>query len=157
AVPVGIAYAALAGFEPVVGLYGSILPLVAYALFGSSRQLIVGPDSATCAMVAVALAPLVGDAHDQRVAVSMALTATVGLLYVAASRLRLGALADFLSKPILTGFLAGVSLTIIVGQLGKVTGVSLHAVRVVPQLVELGQKLDHVHWPTVAVALAVYG
>jgi MFS superfamily sulfate permease-like transporter len=58
AVPVGIAYAALAGFEPVVGLYASILPLVAYAVFGSSRQVIVGPDSATCAMVAVALTQL---------------------------------------------------------------------------------------------------
>src|SRR5262249_54309492 len=68
AVPVGIAYAALAGFEPVVGLYGSILPLVAYALFGSSRQMIVGPDTATCAMVAVPLTPPGGRAHDQRAA-----------------------------------------------------------------------------------------
>ena len=63
ALPVGVAYAALAGFNPVVGLYASILPLVAYAIFGTSRQLIVGPDAATCALVAAAVAPLAaGDA-----------------------------------------------------------------------------------------------
>src|SRR5262249_37666990 len=60
AIPVGVAYAELVGVEPVVGLYASILPLVAYALFGTSRQLIVGPDAATCAMTAAAVAPLAG-------------------------------------------------------------------------------------------------
>jgi len=155
AVPVGIAYAALAGFEPVVGLYASLLPLVGYALFGSSRQLIVGPDSATCAMVAVALAPLVADAPEQRAAMNVALTLTVGVMYLAASRLRLGALADFLSRPILTGFLAGVALQIIVGQLGKVTGISLEAAGLVPRLIELIPKLRLIHWPTLAVAIGV--
>src|SRR5262245_44492210 len=155
AVPVSMAYSALGGFEPVVGLYGSILPLVAYALFGSSRQLIVGPDSATCAMVAVAIAPLVRDAPEQHQAVSVALTAIVGLLYFAASRLRLGALADFLARPILIGFLAGVSLAIIVGQLGKITGLSLEATEVVPRLLELPRKIQLTHWPTLAVALGV--
>src|SRR4029078_513700 len=58
AVPVGIAYAGLAGFPPEVGLYSSLCPLVAYAIFGSSRQLIVGPDAATCAVIAAAVAPL---------------------------------------------------------------------------------------------------
>src|SRR5262247_4663932 len=63
ALPIGIAYAQLAGFPPVVGIYSSILPLVAYAFFGSSRQLIVNPDAATCAMVAATVAPMaVGDA-----------------------------------------------------------------------------------------------
>ena len=58
ALPVGVAYAQLAGFSPSVGLYASILPLVAYALFGTSRQLIVGPDAATCAIVAASVTPL---------------------------------------------------------------------------------------------------
>lgn len=58
AVPVGIAYAGLAGFRPEIGLYSSLLPLLAYAIFGSSRQLIVGPDAATCAVIAAAVAPL---------------------------------------------------------------------------------------------------
>ena len=60
ALPVGVAYAQLAGFNPVVGLYVSILPLLAYALFGTSRQLVVGPDAATCALVAAAVTPLAG-------------------------------------------------------------------------------------------------
>src|SRR5262249_39020492 len=155
AIPVGIAYAALAGFEPIVGLYASLLPLVGYALFGSSRQLIVGPDSATCAMVAVALAPLVADAPEQRAAINVALTLTVGIMYLAASRLRLGAIADFLSRPILTGFLAGVALQIIVGQLGKVTGITLEAAGLLPRLVELVPKLRLVHWPRSAGAIGV--
>src|ERR1700751_1136153 len=61
AVPVGVAYAQLAGFNPAVGLYSSILPLLAYAIFGTSRQLIVGPDAATCALVAAAVTPIAGD------------------------------------------------------------------------------------------------
>src|SRR5215475_7013723 len=64
AIPVGVAYAELVGVEPVVGLYASIFPLVAYALFGTSRQLIVGPDAATCAIVAAAVAPLAGGNQD---------------------------------------------------------------------------------------------
>jgi MFS superfamily sulfate permease-like transporter len=64
ALPVGVAYAELAGFGPEVGLYATILPLVAYALFGTSRQLIVGPDAATCALVAAAVAPLAGANPD---------------------------------------------------------------------------------------------
>src|SRR5262249_45407585 len=70
--PVGIAYAELAGFRPEVGLYSSILPLVAYAIFGTSRQLIVGPDAATCALVAASVAPLA--ASDQAAYASLSVT-----------------------------------------------------------------------------------
>src|SRR5262245_9387606 len=155
AVPVSVAYAALAGFDPVVGLYGAILPLVAYALLGSSRQLIVGPDSATCAMVAVALGPLAPGDPARYAALGVSLSVIVGVLYLIASRLRLGALADFLSRPILVGFLAGVSLSIVVGQLGKVTGVPLQSTEIAPRLLELFHKLSLVHLPTLAVALGV--
>src|SRR5262249_30433561 len=74
AIPVGVAYAQLAGFELVVGLYASILPLVAYALFGTSRQLIVGPDAATCAMVAAAVAPLAAGDAKMYASLTVALT-----------------------------------------------------------------------------------
>src|SRR5215469_2353305 len=106
ALPVGVAYAELAGFNPAVGLYSSILPLLAYAVFGTSRQLIVGPDAATCA------APLAGGDEALYRSLSMTLAALAGLLCIAGSFLRLGALADFLSKPILVGFLNGVALSI---------------------------------------------
>ena len=91
ALPVGIAYAELAGFRPEVGLYSSILPLVAYAIFGTSRQLIVGPDAATCALVAASIAPLAPGDQVTYASLSVTLAFLTGLLCVAASFLRLGA------------------------------------------------------------------
>jgi high affinity sulfate transporter 1 len=154
ALPVGVAYAQLAGFNPVVGLYVSILPLVAYALFGTSRQLIVGPDAATCALVAAAVTPLAGGDPALYLSMTMAMTAIAGLLCIGASFLRLGAVADFLSKPILVGFLNGISLYILVGQLGKLLGFSITARGITPKLLEVAQKIDQTHWPTLAVGLA---
>jgi high affinity sulfate transporter 1 len=154
ALPVGVAYAQLAGFNPVVGLYASILPLVAYALFGTSRQLIVGPDAATCALVAAAVTPLAGGDAALYLSLTMAMTALAGLFCIGASFLRLGAVADFLSKPILVGFLNGISLYILVGQLGKLLGFSLTAKGITPKLLEVAQKIDQIHWPTLALGLA---
>ena len=154
ALPVGVAYAQLAGFNPVVGLYASILPLVAYALFGTSRQLIVGPDAATCALVAAAVTPLAGGDAALYLSLTMAMTALAGLFCIGASFLRLGAVADFLSRPILVGFLNGISLYILVGQLGKLLGFSLTAKGITPKLLEVAQKIDQIHWPTLALGLA---
>src|SRR5215471_6538261 len=117
-IPTALAYAQLAGFSPVVGLYASILPLVAYAIVGSSRQLIVGPDAATCAIVAATLTPLAADDPSRYLDLSITLSIVVGLLCLVGGALRLGALADFLSRPVLVGFLNGMALTIISGQLG---------------------------------------
>jgi MFS superfamily sulfate permease-like transporter len=103
ALPVSIAYAQLAGFDPVVGLYSSILPLVAYAIFGTSRQLMVNPDAAACAMIAAAVAPLAGNNAELYLSLTIDLTFLTGLFCIVASFFRLGALADFLSKPILVG------------------------------------------------------
>jgi high affinity sulfate transporter 1 len=156
AIPVGVAYAELAGFEPVVGLYASVLPLVAYALFGTSRQLIVGPDAATCAMTAAAVAPLASGDPRLYASLTIVLTFTAGLLCIGASFLRLGALADFLSKPILVGYLAGIALTIALGQIGKVTGLTMEAGGIAPRLLELVHKLPLVHWPTLAVGIGAF-
>ena len=154
ALPVGVAYALLAGFSPVVGLYVSILPLVIYALFGTSRQLMVGPDAATCALVAAAVTPLAAGDPQTYLALTMLMTTLAGLMCIGASFLRLGALADFLSRPILVGFLNGISLYILVGQLGKLLGFSLGAAGILPKLLEVARKVDHIHWPTLAVGLA---
>jgi len=154
ALPVGVAYAQLAGFNPVVGLYVSILPLLAYALFGTSRQLVVGPDAATCALVAAAVTPLAGGDPALYLSLTMAMTALAGLLCIGASFLRLGAVADFLSKPILVGFLNGISLYILVGQIGKLLGFSITARGITPKLLEIAEKIDQTHWPTLAVGLA---
>ena len=156
ALPVGVAYAQLAGFSPVVGLYASILPLVAYALFGTSRQLIVGPDAATCALVAATVAPLAGGDPALYLSLSVALAALAGLFCIGASFLRLGALADFLSKPILVGFLNGISLYILAGQLGKLFGFPIEAQGILPKLVELAAKIGQTHWPTLAVGVGTF-
>lgn len=152
ALPVGVAYAQLAGFSPVSGIYASILPLVAYALFGTSRQLIVGPDSATCALIAAALVPLAAGDASLYLSLSLALTFLMGLFCIGASFLRLGALADFLSKPILVGFLNGVALSIVLGQSGKIFGFTIEKDRILPKVFEFIDKLDQTHWPTLLVS-----
>jgi high affinity sulfate transporter 1 len=156
ALPVGVAYAQLAGFSPVVGLYASILPLLAYALFGTSRQLIVGPDAATCALVASALAPLAAGDAELYLSLSVTLAGLTGLFCILASFIHLGALADFLSKPILVGFLNGVSLHILAGQLGKLAGVPVTAPGVVPAALQLLEQHANYHWPTLLVGLAAF-
>ena len=136
ALPVGVAYAQLAGFNPAVGLYSSILPLAAYAIFGTSRQLIIGPDAATCALVAAAVAPLASGNQNLYESISVTLALLAGVLCIGASFLKLGALADFLSKPILVGFLNGIALSIMLGQIGKIFGYQINAGGIVPRLLE---------------------
>lgn len=156
AIPVGVAYAELAGFPPASGLYASMVSMLAYALFGSSRQLIVGPDAATCAMLAAALAPLAAVGSPEYLTWSIALTFLVGLMCLAASRMRLGALADFLSKPILIGFLNGIALSIVLGQLGKLLGFPVQARDIVDSLVEIAGKLPRTHLPSFALGLMAF-
>jgi high affinity sulfate transporter 1 len=156
ALPVGVAYAELANFNPSVGLYSSILPLLAYALFGTSRQLIVGPDAATCALVTAAVTPIAnGDPHLYA-SLSVTLCFLAGLLCVAASFLKLGVMADFMSKPILTGFLNGMALSIILGQIGKIFGFSIQASGIVPRLLEFCSKITLTHGPTLAVGIGTF-
>jgi high affinity sulfate transporter 1 len=156
ALPVGVAYAQLAGFNPAVGLYSSILPLVAYAIFGTSRQLIIGPDAATCALVAAAVLPLASGDQKLYESLSATLALLAGVLCIGASFLRLGALADFLSKPILVGFLNGIALSIMLGQIGKIFGFPIAAGGIVPRLFEFVQKVGLTHWPTLVVGLGTF-
>jgi high affinity sulfate transporter 1 len=152
ALPVAVAYAQLAGFDPVVGLYSSILPLVAYAFFGTSRHLMVNPDAATCAMIAAAIAPMANGDSGLYLSLSITLTFFTGIVCIAASFFRLGVLADFLSKPILVGFLNGIAVSIFLGQLGKLLGFSIEADGIVPRLLEILEKLPQTHLLTLIVA-----
>jgi len=156
ALPVGVAYAQLAGFNPAVGLYSSILPLVAYAIFGTSRQLIMGPDAATCALITAAVTPLAAGNEELYGSLSVTLAFFAGVLCIGASFLRLGALADFLSRPILVGFLNGIALSIILGQIGKICGFSILAGGIIPRLWEFLSKLGLTHGPTLAVGLGTF-
>ncbi|HSC85584.1 MAG TPA: SulP family inorganic anion transporter [Pseudomonas sp.] len=152
ALPVAVAYAELAGFHPVTGLYACILPMLVYAMFGTSRQLIVGPDAATCALLAAAIVPLAGGNPELYLSLAMTLTFLTGLFCIGASFLRLGALAEFLSRPILVGFLNGVALSILLGQLGKMFGFTMEAGGILPRAFEFFAKFELWHWPTIAVS-----
>jgi high affinity sulfate transporter 1 len=156
ALPVGVAYAQLAGFNAVVGLYSSILPLVAYALFGTSRQLIVGPDAATCALIVAAISPLAAPGSSAYLAMSMTLALVAGLLCIGASFLRLGVCADFLSRPILTGFMNGVALSIVLGQMGKMLGFNVESSGIVPRLMEVAGRLGEIHIASLAIAIGTF-
>lgn len=153
ALPVAIAYAELAGVGAVVGLYSCILPMLIYALFGTSRQLIVGPDAATCAVIAAVVTPLAaGDAtrHWQLV---MTMTAMTGIWCLVASRFKLGVLADFLSRPILLGLLNGVAITIMVGQLSSIFGFTFDESELIERIAATPNYLSLLHWPTLGVSL----
>src|SRR4051794_38157297 len=124
-VPQGMAYAELAGLPPINGLYTTVVCLVAYALAGPSPLLVLGPDSALGAMIAAVVLPLAAGDQAQAVALAGTLALLVGLVCASAGLLRLGFVADLLSRPIRVGYLAGLAVTIIIGQLPKLLGFSV--------------------------------
>jgi high affinity sulfate transporter 1 len=126
-VPQGMAYAELAGLPPITGLYTSILCLIGYALLGPSKILVLGPDSSLGPMIAATILPLVGAHGDPARAVALAsmLALLVGAITVVAGLARFGFVADLLSKPTMIGYMNGLALTILVGQLPKLFGFSV--------------------------------
>lgn len=128
-VPQGMAYAELAGLPPVTGLYTSILCLLGYAVFGPSRILVLGPDSSLGPMIAATLAPLLLAGGDPARAMALAsvLALLVGLVMTLAGLFRLGFVADLLSKPTQIGYMNGLAITIVIGQLPKLFGFSVDA------------------------------
>ena len=135
-VPQGMAYAELAGLPPITGLYTSILCLVGYALAGPSKILVLGPDSSLGPMIAATILPLVGAGGDPAKAVMLAsmLALLVGAIMLLAGAAKLGFIADLLSKPTQIGYMNGLALTILVGQLPKLFGFSVDADGFIPEL-----------------------
>ena len=122
-VPEALAYATIAGVSPVVGLYAAPGALILYAAFGSSRHLMTGPMAATAALSAAAVGDLAAGGTDEFVQLTITLALVVGMFALIAGALRLGFLASFISEPVLKGFIIGLALTIMVGQLPKLFGV----------------------------------
>ncbi len=149
-VPVGLAYGELAGL-PMAGLYGSLLPLIAYALLGSSRIVVVGPDSAMAALVAVAIAPLAMGDGGRLAMLCAGLGILVGIICIAAGLLRLGFVANFLSKPVIVGFMHGIALVIVGAQLPKVLGIRSEGETTLEQFVSTFSRLGD----TNLIALAI--
>ncbi|AQP99180.1 sodium-independent anion transporter [Pseudoalteromonas aliena] len=157
ALPVAIAYAQLTGVNAAVGLYSCILPMMLYALFGTSKQLIVGPDAATCAVIAAAVTPLAAGDSFKHWQLVVTMTAMTGFWCFIASKFKLGVLADFLSKPILIGLLNGVAITIIVGQFSKVFGFTFDERYLLERLGGVPTYLSQTHVPTLLMALVTFG
>src|SRR6478672_11071197 len=120
-----MAYATVARLPPVVGLWAALVPLAAYTVLGSSRQLSVGSESTTALMTATALAPLALGDPGRYAALAAAAALLVGAICFVGGLLRIGFLADLLSHPVLIGYMKGVAVIMVGSQLGKVTGVSV--------------------------------
>src|SRR5260370_19761591 len=119
-IPSVIAYAGLMGLPPQHGLYAALVPVVVYPLFGSSRQVIVGPDIAISLLIASAIAPLAGGDTAHAAALAATVAGLSGLLLLLGARAKIGAVADFLSKPVLVGYMTGAALILVASQLDKV-------------------------------------
>jgi sulfate permease, SulP family len=154
-VPQVMAYAGVAGLPPVTGLWAALAPLACYALLGSSRLVSLGPESTTALMTAVAIGPLAAGNPARYAALAATLALLVGLLAVVAWLVRLGFLADLLSRPVLVGYLAGVALIMIAGQLGRLTGVQVAGESFIAQVISFAGRLAQVNSGDVVIAAAV--
>jgi SulP family sulfate permease len=154
-IPQVMAYAEVAGLTPVAGLWAVTGSLLVYAVFGTSRQLSVGPESTTALMTAVAIAPLAGGDPVRYAALAATLALLVAGICVLGWVARLGVIADLLSRPVLVGYLAGIAVIMIVSQLGKIGRISVHGDSVIADVSSFLGQLDRAHLPTVALAAAV--
>jgi len=154
AIPEALGYSILAGMPPITGLYCMLLPVLVYAVVGSSRQLIIGPDSATAPLVFAAVVPMAALGSARYAEHVATLSLLVGILLLIVFVARLGVLADFLSRPAMMGFLAGIGVTVIISQLPPLLGSTTTADTSRTRLLEVLGELDRTHWPTLVLGLA---
>ena len=155
-VPVGIAYAVASGVPGIYGLYATIVPLLAYALFGPSRILVLGPDSSLAAVILAVVLPLSGGDPNRAIALAAMMAVVSGLVCIVAGLARLGFITELLSKPIRYGYMNGIALTVLISQLPKLFGFSIDSDAPL-QSVEaiVGSVLDgRVNWTTFTVGAA---
>jgi len=154
-VPQVMGYAAIAGLPPIAGLWASLLPLVVYALIGSSPQLSLGPESTTALLTATTLAAMSNGDPDQLASVAGALAIATGLVCVVGRLLRAGYLSALLSRPILVGYLLGVAVLMVISQLGHLTGLSVPSGSVLTQVGYVLTHLSEINVATVIMAAAI--
>ncbi|MDX1417949.1 MAG: SulP family inorganic anion transporter, partial [Candidatus Promineifilaceae bacterium] len=152
-VPQGMAYAELAGLPAITGLYTTVMCLFAYAVFGPSPFLVLGPDSSLGPMIAAAILPLAMGDEAYAIALAGMLALLVGLVCVGAGIARLGFVADLLSAPVRLGYLAGLAVTIFVGQLPKLFGFSIDAETFVQEITVFLTSLDQTNVYALGVGL----
>jgi high affinity sulfate transporter 1 len=152
-IPVGMGYAEAAGLPAIYGLYATIVPLLAYAIFGPSRILVLGPDSSLAAIIAATIVPLAAGDPDRLVALAGMLALLTGGLCILAGLARFGFITDLLSKPVRLGYLNGIALTVLVGQLPKLLGFPASGDNLVMQTVSLVQGIADglTNWVALAI------
>lgn len=156
-IPQVMAYAKIVNLPPITGLWTSLGPLIIYFLLGSSARLSVGPEATMALMTAAALAPMAAGDPARYLALAALLAILVAIVCFIGGGLRLGFLADLLSRPVLTGYLAGVGLLMIIGQLAAVTGVHIIGTNPVDNIRSFATSLDSWHWPTLMLAAITLG
>jgi SulP family sulfate permease len=154
-VPQVMAYATVAGLPPVAGLWAALPALVIYAVLGSSTSLSMGPEATTALMTAIAIGPLATGDPARYAGLAATLALLVGVMSVAAWLLRLGFVADLLSRPVLVGYLAGVAVIMIADQLRRVTGVPVTGEVFGAQIASFASHLGQIQPATIAMAAAV--
>lgn len=152
AVPMNIGYATIVGLPPEVGIYVSVVPLVAFSLLTSSRRLVAGPDAAIVALLAAGLIPVVGAGVTPADA-ALGVALLTGVFLLVAWALRLGALVRFLSKAVLTGFIAGLAIEILTSQVHTILAVDIDGQSWLAEAVELALALPQASWASVAIGV----
>lgn len=140
-VPVGIAYAVASGVPGIYGLYATIVPLLAYALFGPSRILVLGPDSSLAPVILAVVVPLAAGDPSRAVVVASLMAVVSGLVCISIGVMRLGFVTELLSKPIRYGYMNGIAFTVLISQLPKLFGFSIDSSGPLRNLVRIGQAL----------------
>lgn len=153
--PSAIAYPAIAGLPPEMGLYASIFAAIGYAIVGPSERIIIGPDAATMIMLAAVFATLGSAPPESRIVLAAAIAVMVGIYSLIARLLHLDLVANFLSRPILMGFMTGISLSILVGQIGRLTGLSIESDGLLRPVLEMVSKAADIHMPSLLLGLSM--
>jgi high affinity sulfate transporter 1 len=156
-VPAGMGYAEASGLPPITGLYATIVPLVAYAIFGPSRILVLGPDSSLAPLIAASITPLAAGNPDEAIALAGMLSLIVGVICIGLGLARFGFITDLLSKPVRYGYMNGIALVVIVSQLPKLFGFSVDAEGVIEGSREFVRGVADGETNTTALAIGVLG
>jgi len=150
-IPSVLAYAELVHLPPITGIYAAIMACIGYAIFSSSRHVIAGPDAAIGLLAGSAILPLAGEDPARIAILAAELAVFSGLILMAASKLKLGIIADLLSRPVLVGYLNGASLVLVATQLGKMFGIKTQGEEFFPLVFSIIERLAETHWPTFAL------
>ena len=153
-IPAGMGYAEAAGLPAIYGLYATIIPLIAYAIFGPSRILILGPDSALIPLISITILPLANGDPTQAIAIAEMLAILSGGMCIIAGIARFGFITELISKPIRYGYLNGIALTVIINQLPKVLGLSIAGNSIWEELLSLGQNIHDGKANSTALAIS---